>query len=77
MFIEPTVQAITGMISHLIFIVLAWKALEAVNIQSIFKKNREMESKILFIFLSIVIGTTVSNFFLDFIRWSGQLSYLW
>nr|WP_289039179.1 DUF1146 family protein [uncultured Allobacillus sp.] len=76
MFVQPTVDALTGMISHIIFIILAWKALESVNIQSIFKKNREVESKLLFILLSIVIGTTVSNFFLDFIRWSGQLSYL-
>ncbi|MFB9973671.1 DUF1146 domain-containing protein [Allobacillus sp. SKP2-8] len=76
MFVQPAVDALTGMISHLIFIVIAWKALESFNIQGVFKKDRELESKLLFILLSIVIGTTVSNFFLDFIRWSGQLSYL-
>ncbi|GEN44262.1 MULTISPECIES: DUF1146 family protein [Alkalibacillus] len=75
MFIDNAVDALIGMASHIIFIILAWKALESINIQALFKKNKETESKILLIFLTVALGTTVSNFFLDFINWSQQLSY--
>ncbi|GAA0468611.1 DUF1146 family protein [Alkalibacillus silvisoli] len=75
MFIDNAVDALVGMASHIIFIILAWKALESINIQVLFKKNKETESKILLIFLTVALGTTVSNFFLDFINWSQQLSY--
>ncbi|NIK11846.1 DUF1146 family protein [Alkalibacillus almallahensis] len=73
---EQGIDALIGITSHIIFIILAWKALEAINIQALFKKNKEIESKLLWILLSIALGTTVSNFFLDFINWSQRLPYL-
>ncbi|WP_188207598.1 DUF1146 family protein [Alkalibacillus aidingensis] len=76
MYVDVAVDAMVGIASHIIFIILAWKALDSLNIQALFKKQRETESKILFILLSIALGTTVSNFFLDFINWSQQLTYL-
>ncbi|WP_167261956.1 DUF1146 family protein [Alkalibacillus sp. S2W] len=76
MLMEQGIDALIGITSHIIFIILAWKALEAINIQALFKKNKEIESKLLWILLSIALGTTVSNFFLDFINWSQRLPYL-
>ncbi|TFB19257.1 DUF1146 domain-containing protein [Filobacillus milosensis] len=76
MFTDIAIDSIVFMFSHIIFIIIAWKCLEAVKIEQIFKKNRVAESRILFIMLSIVIGTTVSNFVIDFIQWSRQLQHL-
>ncbi|GEL77244.1 DUF1146 family protein [Tenuibacillus multivorans] len=76
MFSDLAIDSVIFMFSHIIFIIIAWKSLEAVHIEKIFKQNRVVESRIFFIMLSIVIGTTVSNFFIDFIRWSRQLQHL-
>ncbi|WP_027965215.1 DUF1146 family protein [Halalkalibacillus halophilus] len=76
MFVDVAVDAMVGMTSHIIFIFLAWKALESVQIEKLFRKNKETESKILYILLSIALGTSASNFFLDFINWSQQITYL-
>ncbi|MGP4072307.1 DUF1146 family protein [Piscibacillus sp. B03] len=76
MFTDLAIDSIVFMFMHIIFITLAWKVLEAVQLEQIFKKNRVIESRILFIMLSITIGATVSNFFIDFIKWSRQLQHL-
>ncbi|MET3684252.1 putative integral membrane protein (TIGR02327 family) [Alkalibacillus flavidus] len=76
MLMQQGVDALIGITSHIIFIILAWKGLDAINIQALFKKNKEIESKLLWILLSIALGVTVSNFFLDFVNWSQKLSYL-
>ncbi|MFD2638568.1 DUF1146 family protein [Piscibacillus salipiscarius] len=76
MFTDLAIDSIIFMFMHIMFIILAWKVLEAVQLEQIFKKNRVVESRILFIMLSITIGSTVSNFFIDFIQWSRQLQHL-
>ncbi|SEQ98616.1 DUF1146 family protein [Piscibacillus halophilus] len=76
MFTDLAIDSIIFMMMHIMFIVLAWKVLEAVQLEQIFKKNRVIESRILFMMLAIVIGSTVSNFFIDFINWSRQLQHL-
>ncbi|KHE68449.1 DUF1146 family protein [Halobacillus sp. BBL2006] len=69
-------EAILSMTSHLIFIVITWRVLQSVNFDAFFRKNRVFEARILLIFITIALGTTVSNFFLDFIEWSNSLIYL-
>lgn len=69
-------EALISMVSHIIFIIITWQVLQSVRLDPIFKKMRSFEAKIVIIFITITIGTTVSNFFLDFLIWSQQLSYL-
>ncbi|MDC3416728.1 DUF1146 family protein [Aquibacillus salsiterrae] len=69
-------QAIIGMLSHIIFIIITWQILQVIKLDPLLKKGRVFESRLLLIFLTITIGTTVSNFFLDFIQWSQQMTYL-
>lgn len=69
-------QAVLGMISHLFFIGVSFYALRAVMLEKFLKPNHVFQVQILYIFLSIVIGTTVSNFFLTLSSWSNQLPYL-
>ncbi|MFD2655768.1 MULTISPECIES: DUF1146 family protein [Gracilibacillus] len=69
-------EGLIGMLSHLIFIVITWQVLQALNFDELFRKNKVFEARILVIFITIAIGSTVSNFFLDFLQWSQQLIYL-
>ena len=41
-------------------------ALDSLNIQNVFKKNRYFQSRVLFIFLALALSYLVVNFFLDF-----------
>ncbi len=66
-------QALISILSHLAFIALAWWALQALRIDQILKPNRVFQARVLYILLSIVIGSSVSNFFLDYLLWSQQL----
>ncbi|SFM16277.1 conserved hypothetical integral membrane protein [Gracilibacillus orientalis] len=69
-------EGLIGMLSHLIFIVITWQVLQALNFDELFRKNKVYEARILVIFITIAIGSTVSNFFLDFLKWSQQIIYL-
>jgi uncharacterized integral membrane protein (TIGR02327 family) len=66
-------QAIVSIFSHLIFIALAWWALQAIHFDKLLRPNRVFQARLLYILLSIFIGSSVSNFFLDYLQWSKQL----
>lgn len=66
-------QALLSILSHLVFIGVAWWAIQALQIEKIIKKNHVVQARVLYIILSIVLGSTVSNFFLDYLLWSQQL----
>ncbi|GAA0289507.1 putative integral membrane protein (TIGR02327 family) [Gracilibacillus halotolerans] len=68
-------DGLVGIISHIFFIIVTWQVLQSINFDAIFRKNRLMEARILLILVTIAIGTTVSNFFLDFFFWSQQLRH--
>lgn len=69
-------NAIISMISHLIFIAITWRVVSTINLDPIIRKGRVTEARILLLFITIVIGSGVSRFFLDFLTWSQNLTYL-
>ncbi|UOQ94949.1 DUF1146 family protein [Halobacillus shinanisalinarum] len=69
-------DALLSMTSHIIFIIITWKVLQAVNLDAFFRKGRIFEIRVLMILITIAIATSVSNFFLDLISWSNSLVYL-
>jgi uncharacterized integral membrane protein (TIGR02327 family) len=69
-------QALVGIISHIFFIIITWKVLQAVKIDPVIRKGRVFETRVLMIFITIMIGSSVSNFFLDYLQWSSQLMFL-
>ncbi|MFC4321922.1 DUF1146 family protein [Litchfieldia salsa] len=69
-------QALLSIISHLIFIIITWWALQSLNIDKFIRANHVIQARVLLIFLTIVIGSMVSNFFLDYLTWSQQLPSL-
>ncbi|MGE8207054.1 DUF1146 family protein [Heyndrickxia sp. NPDC080065] len=66
-------QALTSIISHLFFICLTFWALGALNFEKLLKPNRVLQARLLYIILTIAIGSIISNFFLDYLLWSRQL----
>lgn len=68
--------SLIGMISHVFFIYITWQAMLAINFEPLLRKNRVVEARIIIIFLTITIGTSVSRFVLDIIQWSQDLIYL-
>jgi uncharacterized integral membrane protein (TIGR02327 family) len=69
-------QAILGILSHVFFIGITFFALRAVMIEKVVKKQHVFQVQLLYILLSIAIGTSVSNFFLNMWNWSKQLPFL-
>ncbi|MCD5324076.1 MULTISPECIES: DUF1146 family protein [Pontibacillus] len=69
-------QSLTNMISHIVFILITWRLLQALNLDGLIKKGRVFEARVLLMFLTITIGTAVSNFFLDYLQWSQNLKFL-
>lgn len=69
-------SALISIISHLFFIGVSWWALQSLNFEKFLRSGRVIQARLLYILLSIVIGSTVSNFFLDYLNWSKQLPYI-
>lgn len=69
-------MGLISIFSHLLFIYLTWKVVTAIRIETIFKKGRSAEARVFLLFITIIIGTGVSRFFLEILQWSGDLTYL-
>lgn len=69
-------QALLGMIVHLCFITITWWALQALNFDKLLRPKRVLQARILFVLVTIAIGSAVSNFFLDYLGLANQLSYM-
>jgi len=69
--------AVISILSHIIFIYLTWRVVvQTVNIDPLIRKGRVKEARVLVLFITIVIGSGVSRFFLDILQWSQDLIYL-
>ncbi|MGP7817053.1 DUF1146 family protein [Niallia sp. 01092] len=66
-------QALLSIIAHVIFIALAWWALQSLNFDKFLRANKVFQARVLYVLLSIIIGSIISNFFLDYLTWSQQL----
>lgn len=69
-------MALISILSHLVFIAVSWWALQAIRLEKWLKPNHVFQARLLYILLAIFIGSSVSNFFLDYLQWSRQLPLL-
>ncbi|KUP04145.1 membrane protein [Bacillus coahuilensis p1.1.43] len=69
-------QAIVSMMVHLVFFAVTFWALLALNLEKLLKKNRVVQARLLYVLLTISIGSLVSSFFLDYLSWSQSLVHL-
>lgn len=70
------VQALLKIIMDFVFIGIAFWALRGVRTEKWLKKNYIAQGQIMYFFLAIVIGYTVSNFVYDFLLASKNLIFL-
>lgn len=69
--------ALVSIISHIIFIMLSWHVItNAINLEPLLRKGKVTEARVLIVFLTIIVGAGVSNFFLEILQWSRQLLLL-
>jgi uncharacterized integral membrane protein (TIGR02327 family) len=66
-------DALISIVMNLICIALSWWALQAIRLDRLLKPNHVVQARVLYIILSIALGSLVSNFFLDYLLWSRQL----
>lgn len=57
------VFSILSIVANLVFIALAWWALQSLNFEKFIRKNRVTQGRLLYILLAIAIGSIVANFF--------------
>lgn len=75
MFAQIGQQAMLGIITHLFFFAVTWWALQALNFDKMIRANKVIQARLLYILLTIAIGSIVSNFFLDYLSWSTKMPY--
>lgn len=68
-------QPLTVILSHLIFIIITFWALQSINYEKFLRKNHVVQARLLFAILAIVIGYFLSSFFIDFLAVFKQLSH--
>ncbi len=69
----------TGLINiilSLVFIALSWWAIQSFRFDLFFKDIKSPQTKILQIMLSIALGHSVAQFFMDYLGWSIMLKQL-
>jgi uncharacterized integral membrane protein (TIGR02327 family) len=70
------VSGLVHIILSIIFIGLSWWVLQIVRWDLILLRPNSPQGKLLVIFLSILIGSSVARFFSDYFDWSSVLKYL-
>ena len=76
MFAQVGQQAVLGIVSHLFFFAVTWWALQALHFEKLLRANKVVQARMLYILLTVAIGSLVSNFFLDYLSWSSNMPFL-
>lgn len=71
--VNNTIEQLVRFISHLIWIYLAFWSLQSLNLQTLFKKNKEGQIRVLMLLLAIGLGYLVSSFFFEILQLSKNL----
>lgn len=69
-------QALMNILAYIIFIGMALYAIQGIRIEQLFKKGKTFQIQLFYVFISIVIGSTVADFFLNFLNWSQLIVYI-
>ncbi|WP_088041654.1 DUF1146 family protein [Bacillus sp. EAC] len=69
-------ESVLAIIVHLLFIILTWWALTAIKWESIMKKGHIAQIRLFMVLLTITISSAVSSFFLDYLQYAKNITYL-
>lgn len=70
------VHSFLQLVSHMFFVLMTFWALKGFRTDLWLKKNHISQGRLLYLFVSISIGYTVSSFVMEFILSSQNLFYL-
>jgi len=70
------IHAMMGMLLSIFFIGLSWWVLQVFKFDLFIRYPNSTQAKLLQLILAVVLGHGVTLFFLDYIKWSGFLKYL-
>lgn len=76
LFVQAGQQAITNVAAYIIFIGISFYALQGLRIEQLFKKGRTFQIQLFYVLMSIVIGSAVADFFINFLTWSQTIPYI-
>ncbi|MBM7687844.1 hypothetical protein BCR24_02120 [Enterococcus ureilyticus] len=60
-------DAVIRIICHMMFIYVSFWAMQSIRIEQFFRAHQTSQVRLLIVLFSIVIGYTVSSFFLEFL----------
>ncbi|NMH70584.1 DUF1146 domain-containing protein [Bacillus sp. RO3] len=66
-------QALISMLVHLFVFGVTFWSLQSIQLDKLLKKNRVAQGRLLYILLTVAIGSSVSRFLLDYYLWSQAL----
>lgn len=69
-------QAVITIISHMGFIMISFYGLQAIRLEQFFKPNHVRQVQIVLMFLAIIMGYSVSQFFLEIISQARNIIFL-
>lgn len=69
-------QAAVAVVAYVFFIGVTFYALQAFRMEQLFKKGKVFQIQLVYILLSIAIGSTVADFILSLSSYSQQLPYI-
>ncbi|GEK88309.1 DUF1146 family protein [Alkalibacterium putridalgicola] len=69
-------QSLVNLVSHVFFVLVVFWAMQALKTDVLIKKHHIPQARTLYIVISIAVGYTVSNFFIDFILSIQNLFFL-
>ena len=59
-------QALFGIMAYVFFIGVTFYALQALRLEQLFKKGKTLQIQLIYILLSIAVGSSVADFFINF-----------
>lgn len=69
-------MALLSIIIQLFFIAVTWWALQALHFDKLLRANRVAQARILYVLMTIAIGSAVGNFAIDYVEWARRLPYM-
>lgn len=76
MVLDFGVQALLFLFVHIFFLIVTWWALQSFRVDVFFKNPNGARAKVFVLLLTIAIGSTAGNFFLDYFFNSLKLQNL-
>ena len=76
LYMQAGQQALVSVTAYIVFIGISFYALQGIRIEQLFKKGKTFQIQLFYIVMSITIGSTVADFFINFTSWSGKITYI-